>query len=121
MCTGVVGGTAVSLLRHYADLAIRMVESAGNQTAWQRLAPLEDYNLVVEQYLLGAVCWGGDPADVQCVFASQDDGYREDDRRFTHLIASAKSDLRYMHWLADRVRNHFPADFEIVRREFADQ
>ncbi|RSN17165.1 hypothetical protein DMC63_21125 [Streptomyces sp. WAC 05977] len=121
LCTGIVGGTAIPFLRRYADLAIRMVESAENQTAWRRLAPLEDYNLVVEQYLLGALCWSGGTTDVQCVFASQDDSYREDDRGFTHLIASAKSDLRYMRWLAKRTRNHFPADFEIVRREFGDQ
>jgi len=65
---------------------------ADGETAWQRLAPLEDYNLVVEQHLLCA-----------------------------HLIASAKSDLRYLNLLASRVKNHFPADFEIVRREFGDQ
>ncbi|WP_340688323.1 DUF6734 family protein [Amycolatopsis coloradensis] len=121
LCTGVVGGTAIPFLRRYADLAIRMVESAENQTAWQRLAPLEEYNLVVEQYLLGALCWGGGTTDVQCVFGSQHDSYRDDDRKFTHLIASAKSDLRYLAWLAERVRNHFPADFEIVRRVFGDQ
>ncbi len=60
LCTGVVGGTAISFLRRYADLAIRMVESTENRTAWQ---PLEDYNLVVEQYLLGALCWGGSATD----------------------------------------------------------
>ncbi|UMO99601.1 DUF6734 family protein [Amycolatopsis sp. EV170708-02-1] len=121
LCTGIVGGTAVPLLRRYAELAVRMVESAENRTAWQRLAPLEDYNLVVEQYLLGALCWGGDTTDVQCVFGSQDDGYRQADRRFTHLIASAKSDLRYLRSLAERVKNHFPADFEIARRLYGDQ
>ncbi|QXV56064.1 DUF6734 family protein [Amycolatopsis sp. TNS106] len=121
LCTGIVGGTAVPFLRRYADLAIRMVESAENQAAWRRLAPLEDYNLVVEQYLLGALCWGNDTTDVHCVFASQDDSYREADRRFTHLIASAKSDARYMDRLAKRVKNNFPADFEIVRHVFGDQ
>jgi len=124
LCTGVIGGTAVQLLRHYADLGIRLVESAENQAAWQRLAPLEDYNLVVEQYLLGSLCLGGSAIDVQCVFGSQHDTFREEiavAQRFTHLIASAKTDLRYMRWLADRVRNHFPADFEIVRRAFGDQ
>ncbi|MFK0246165.1 DUF6734 family protein [Amycolatopsis azurea] len=121
LCTGVVGGTAIPLLRRYADLGIRMVESAENQAAWRRLAPLEDYNLVVEQYLLGALCWGGAATDVQCVFGSQEDSYRDDDRRFTHLIASAKSDLHYMRLLERRVRNHFPADFEIARRRFGDQ
>ncbi|WP_037313211.1 DUF6734 family protein [Amycolatopsis orientalis] len=124
LCTGIVGGTAVSLLRRYADLGIRLVESAENQAAWRRLAPLEDFNLVVEQYLLGALCWGGTATDVQCVFASQHDTFDENvavAQRFTHLIASAKSDLRYMRWLTERVKNHFPADFEIARRVFGDQ
>ncbi|MFC3456192.1 DUF6734 family protein [Amycolatopsis speibonae] len=101
-----------------------MVESAENQAAWQRIAPLEDYNLVVEQYLLGALCWGDRATDVQCVFGSQHDTFKEDvavAQRFTHLIASAKSDLHYMRLLAQRVRNHFPADFEIARRLFGDQ
>ncbi|EMD25782.1 hypothetical protein C791_4019 [Amycolatopsis azurea DSM 43854] len=53
--------------------------------------------------------------------ASQEDSHRDDDRRFTHLIASAKSDLHYTRLLARRVRNHFPADFEIARRRFDDQ
>ncbi|OXM47868.1 DUF6734 family protein [Amycolatopsis alba] len=124
LCTGIVGGTAVPLLRHYADLAVRMVEARENRVAWQRLAPLEDFNLVVEQYLLGALCWSGGTTDVQCVFGSQYDTFREDvavGQRFTHLIASAKSDLRYLRWLAERAKNHFPADFEIARRLFGDQ
>lgn len=114
LCTGIVGGTAVPLLRHYADLSIRLVESAENQEAWRRLAPLEDFNLVVEQYLLGALCWGGDQVDVHCVFGSQQDTFSEEwahERRFTHLIASAKSDSRYMRWLAARVHRDFPADY----------
>ncbi|GAB3710759.1 hypothetical protein GCM10027598_16420 [Amycolatopsis oliviviridis] len=124
LCTGIVGGTAIPLLRRYADLGIRMVESAGNQAAWRRLAPLEDYNLVVEQYLLGALCWGSGVTDVQCVFGSQHDTFREDvaiAQRFTHLIASAKTDLHYMRLLAQRVKNHYPADFEIARRLSGDQ
>ncbi|MFD5089605.1 hypothetical protein ACFWMR_03320 [Amycolatopsis thailandensis] len=55
------------------------------------------------------------------LLGSQDDSHRDEDRRFTHLIASAKSDLHYMRSLAQRVRNHFPANFEIARRQFRDQ
>ncbi len=119
LCTGIVGGLAVPLLRHYADLAIRLVESAENQAGWQRLAPLEEYNLVVEQYLLGALCWSGAKVDVQCVFRSQQDTFSDEiahGQRYTHLIASAKSDLRYMRWLEERVRRDFPDDFERAAR-----
>ncbi|OXM57175.1 hypothetical protein CFP71_09675 [Amycolatopsis thailandensis] len=55
------------------------------------------------------------------LLGSQDDSHRDEDRRFTHLIASAKSDLHYMRSLAQRVRNPFPVDFEIARRQFGDQ
>ncbi len=122
LCTGVVGGVDVPLIRRYADLAIRLVESAENQVAWHRLASLEDYNLIIEQYLLGALCWGGAKVDVQCVFGSQHDTFSEEfprKQRYTHLIASAKSDPRYMQWLAERVRRDFPDDFETVRRAHA--
>lgn len=119
LCTGVVGGSAVHLIRHYADLGIRLVESPENQAAWKRLAPLEDFNLIVEQYLLGAVCWGDAKVDVQCLFKSQHDTFSEEfarDQWYTHLISSAKSDPRYMRWLTERVRQEFPDDFAAALR-----
>lgn len=119
LCTGVVGGAAVPLIRHYADLGIRLVESAENQAAWRQLAPLENYNLIIEQYLLGAVCWGDAKVDVQCLFKSQHDTFSEEfprAQRYTHLISSAKSDPRYLRWLTERVRREFPADFAAAHR-----
>ena len=119
LCTGVVGGVAVPLIRHYADLGIRLVESAENRAAWQRLGPLEDFNLIVEQYLLGAMCWGATEVDVQCVFESQQDTFSEEcarGQRYTHLISSAKSNPRYMRWLTERVRRDFPDDYETASR-----
>jgi hypothetical protein len=57
--------------------------------------------------------------DVQCVFKSQQDTFSEEfarGQRYTHLISSAKSDPRYMWWLAERVRREFPDDFDRVLR-----
>ena len=119
LCTGVFGGLGLPLIHSYADLAIRLIESHRNRRAWAEFSSITEHAVLVEQYFLGAMCCADAGVDVQCLFKSQSEAFRESAARrlrYTHLMASAKQEPRYMRWLADRVRQDFPQDFETVLR-----
>ena len=55
LCTGIVGGRDLDLIGEYADQAIRLVEHSDNRPVWPDVEWLLSANVLVEQYLLGAV------------------------------------------------------------------
>ena len=53
-CCGVLGGTHVDFIRHYAAQAIRMIDEPGNQHALEALTNKQVHTCLLEQYLLAA-------------------------------------------------------------------
>jgi hypothetical protein len=102
-CCGVVGGTHVEFLRHYAAQAIRLVHEPGNQRWLRSVRNRPPLTITVEQYLLAACIEhhrqrSGSPyrdVDIAYLFdswAQAADGARAAELGYTHLIADAKRD-----------------------------
>lgn len=51
---GILGGSDVAFLRHYAHTAVSLVLNSENAEAWSRLPDKISLNTIVEQFLLGA-------------------------------------------------------------------
>lgn len=51
---GIVGGVRADFLRHYALTALKMARDPANSAAWAELWTCDDYNMVLEQFLLAA-------------------------------------------------------------------
>jgi hypothetical protein len=123
VCCGILGGTAVSFLSYYADLAIRMIEHPKNRAAWTALgSPIGD-NILIEQYLLSA-CLNFHRQHEQStyanlhvgyVFGSTDEAFDETIAAgvgYTHLIGGAKRNPALMTRLEARVQRDYPEHYE---------
>jgi hypothetical protein len=121
-CCGIVGGTAVEFLRHYAEQGLRLVREPANRAAFEVLdrAPLV---ITVEQYLLAACiehhrgCADSPFADVDIayLFDSWRDAADDDlaaELGFTHLIADTKRDPANVRRLHRRVQRDHPKLYE---------
>ncbi len=51
---GIVGGNRVDFIRHYAATAIEMVTDPAHAAMWAELGPKDGYNMLLEQFWLGA-------------------------------------------------------------------
>jgi hypothetical protein len=121
---GIVGGSDVAFLRHYARTALELVERPENAAGWRKLGDKRRYNNVMEQFTLAA-CVGYhryQPASpfryvrTEYLFPSWDDGF--DPQRaarvgFTHLMSFGKTSRTVGQRLVDRVRRDYP---DYVRR-----
>jgi len=121
ICCGFLGGNRVDFLRYYAELAIRFIGHPANQAGWMRLG---NTNCVtVEQYLLAA-CLAYHQAHaaspftdvrMECLFHSTEAAFDPavaDTAHFTHLIGGAKSNVRLLGQLENRVRREYPEEYE---------
>lgn len=116
-CCGVLGGTHVNFIRHYASQAIRLLEDPGNRRALEALPDKLVHTCLVEQYLLAACVeyWRahGTPFEgvaMHYLFSSLEDAFSQETTArlgYTHLIADAKNDPDVMARLEARVvRDH---------------
>jgi len=117
VCCGILGGTDVEFLAHYAAEAISLVSRPENRSA---LALLEDrvgHVILVEQFLLWACLeyHGENPLSsfrdirIEYLFASQDQAYQGIAvSPYTHLIGPAKRNRLIMDRLEKRVRRQYP-------------
>lgn len=124
---GVVGGTNVAFLRHFAETALDMVLNARNAEAWSSLDVKTSYNMIVEQYLLSA-CIGfhrfhpESPyrgVRVKYLFPSWSEGYDPNCAArvgYTHLMGGAKSHPAVRKRLEERMRREDPAYLRICER-----
>ena len=115
---GVLGGTAVGFLRHFAAQALRLVGHPDNQAAW-RSRPVAGDAIVVEQLLLAAcVAYhaarpGSPHAGVRLdyLFESGAAAWREAEAAgYTHLVAGAKRDPEILARLDRVVARDWPED-----------
>lgn len=132
---GVVGGTRADFLRTYALTALALALAPANAAAWAELSPSDNYNMVVEQFLLAACidfhainpCSVFRGVEMHYLFSSWEEAH---DRRasaeagFSHLLGPfAKQDLDITTRLERRVETLDPAlarrCCEIASFEFA--
>ena len=128
LCCGILGGSRVDFLRHYAELAIRVMEHPANRTALSTEEKVE-HAVLVEQYLLAA-CLAFHAARPASPFNGVQPRYLfptadasrdpEAARRagYTHLIGAAKADPMLARRLEARVERDYPQQYERVRRLF---
>jgi len=118
---GIVGGARVDFLRHYAQTALNMVRDPANAAAWDELPACDNYNMIIEQFLLAA-CVDYHAINPRSVFRGVEMRYlfanweQAHDRRastaagFSHLLGPfAKQDFDVTTRLERRVENLDPA------------
>jgi hypothetical protein len=126
LCCGILGGSRVDFLRHYADLAIRIMEHPANRTALSDEEKV-DHAVLVEQYLLAA-CLDFHAAqpdspfhgvEARCLFPTADASRDPAAARragYTHLIGIAKTDPILARRVEARVQRDYPQHYERLRR-----
>lgn len=121
-CCGIVGGTCVEFLRHYARQAIMLIEAPANRRGFARLNDKIGHNVLFEQYLLAACldyhrAHAASPyhdVAIRYVFPSIDDAFdpeRAARAGYTHLIADAKRNATLAARLEARVARDYPDDY----------
>jgi hypothetical protein len=118
-CCGIVGGTHVEFLRHYAEQALRLVHDPHNVHRLRSIRDRPPLTITVEQYLLSACIEhhrnrADSPyADVTIRYLFDSWAHATDDNAaaaagFTHLIADTKRDPGTARRLEDRVARDHP-------------
>jgi hypothetical protein len=113
---GIVGGTRTDFLRYFANLALDVVMNPQNAPAWARLPEKEGYNMIVEQFLLGACLdyhrfhpdspYRG--ISMRYLFPSFEQSFDEQNAAragFTHLLGDAKSHPYIAGRLEERIKS----------------
>lgn len=117
VCCGVVGGNALSFIKHYAQLAMKLMEEPRNQPAWPLLNDKQAGNLIFEQYLLAACVHyhQGKPESpfrdirIEHLFENENDAAnRASVCGYTHMISNAKRNPSVIKRIEARARKDFP-------------
>ena len=122
-CCGVLGGNHVDFIRHYADLAFRLVTDPANQFAWQHLRDKRQHMLSVEQYLLAACVdyHAMQPGSayrgvaLERFFVEPGAPYNSVHQTrvgYTHLAGGIKHNESVARHLADQVRSDYPQEYK---------
>jgi hypothetical protein len=126
-CTGIFGGSALSLIRRYAAEAELLVTNPANAASWRLLDDPFTHSVYVEQYVLAAICAekhpGMNPPDVRHLFPSREDAFNEAEASrvgFTHLIASAKGSPILKQLVAARMQLECPVLYDRACRLAGD-
>lgn len=124
LCCGILGGTDVDFLGHYARRATEIIMHPRNASAWERIG-IRD-NILVEQYFLAACLdaeasrGGRGMADrVGYLFPSSShafDPLAAEEAGYTHLIGDAKADPGIAERLEQRIRAEHPVLHERCMR-----
>jgi hypothetical protein len=115
---GVLGGSDVSFLAYYADMAINAIEHPRNHAPWARLDAKVADGILVEQYFLSAcLSYHRERVDspyknirIQYLFDSFASAFDEAQAAilgYTHLIGGAKRNRRLTERLETRVRQDY--------------
>lgn len=108
-CCGIVGGTDLGLLHHWAAEGLRLVREPANQP-WLARLDRPPLTITVEQYLLSA-CLEHHGVGIEYLFeswAAAGNAREAREAGFTHLIADTKRNPVYAGRLARRVRRDHP-------------
>jgi hypothetical protein len=118
---GILGGTRTDFIRYYAGLAIDLIRNPDHANAWATFDDRAGYNMVVEQFLLGACLdfhrsHPGSPfrgISIRYLFSSLGEAFDPGVAArvgFTHLLGDAKTDAAIAQRLEQRSR-HEDRDF----------
>jgi uncharacterized protein DUF6734 len=122
ICCGIMGGSNISLIRKYAEMALKLVNCSLTDEIY---LPLYGDNLLIEQYLLSAFINHNQQHNcikrTQCkpafLFDSSDDAFnsmKSKQRGFTHLIGGAKRNITLMQRLKNRIYRDYPQHFKKI-------
>jgi len=127
---GILGGSHVAFLRHYARTAMELVLDPRNALAWARFPEKGGLNMIIEQFLLSACLefhrfhprspYRG--VRIGHLFPSLGDAFdsaRATRAGFTHLLGDAKSSPAVGRRLEERVRREDPAYLRRCERVLA--
>lgn len=118
-CCGILGGTQLPFIRHYARQALRLVMEPGNQAGLRRLDDRPWHMILVEQYLLAACVEfyrrrvGSPFGRIDIAYLFETDAAAWNRKRlmqagYTHLISGAKRDPVFAQRLQARVQREYP-------------
>jgi hypothetical protein len=112
---GILGGTNVAFIQHYARLALDLVQNPRHSTAWASIPYRDGLNPVVEQFLLlacldfhrfnPAMSFGD--VHIKYLFPSPETAFNPDHAArlgFTHLMGGAKKDATVARRLEERMQ-----------------
>jgi hypothetical protein len=117
VCCGILGGTDVEFLAHYAKQAIGLVSRPENRLALDRLEDRASHVILIEQFLLWACLEYHSENQssrfrdvrIEYLFASEDQAYQGMAvSPYTHLIGPAKRNRLIMDRLEKRVWRQYP-------------
>jgi len=124
---GIVGGNRVDFIRDYAKLAMGMVLDPSHAAAWAELPDKEAYNMLVEQYFLGACvdyhrlhpesAFRG--VTIRHLFPTWEDAYNPRSAArvgYTHLLGDAKSHPEVTERLERRIATMDPVLYRRCQR-----
>jgi hypothetical protein len=126
LCSGILGGSWVDFISHYADLGIRSMERPAHRTASSDEQKVE-HSVLVQQYLLAActefhAARPGSPfhgIEPRCLFPTADASRDPEAARrvgYTHLIGAAKAEPALARRLEARVERDYPQHYERLLR-----
>jgi len=124
VCCGIMGGTDMDLINHYASTAVRLVEEKPNADLW---FPEETDNMLFEQFFLSVcveyrrqgIMSSANPPRIGYLFANCHEPYDPQAASrvgYTHLIGRAKQNHYLLDLLERRVRKDYPSFFERCER-----
>jgi len=117
VCCGIVGGTDVEFLAHYAAQASGLVTRDGNQWCLGQLRDCGEHMIVIEQFLLWACLeyHRANPSSrfhdvrIEYLFPTEEKAYDGPaSSAYTHLIGHAKRNQLIVNRLETRVRRQYP-------------
>lgn len=118
-CCGILGGQDVDFIRHYADLALRLIAGEPNDRLLRAMTDKPSHMILAEQYLLTACvdyhhARPGSPfagVSIDYLFHDLATAYRPEaasEAGYTHLAAGAKQNGRACRQIEVRVREWLP-------------
>jgi hypothetical protein len=122
LCCGIVGGSNVEFLRHYASVAIHTLSHPRNQLAFANLTDKHRHMVLMEQWLLSA-CVEYHRVHRESPFSGIAPRFllqsvtealspeRTSELGYTHLISTAKQDQRLARRLEERVQRDYPVQY----------
>lgn len=119
-CCGVFGGTDLSFINYYANLAFQIIDYKGNRSGLLMMPSMQKNIVLIEQYLLSAVsnyyvhnsCLDFQCTPIKYLFDDRESLARAGELGYTHLIGTAKQSIDICTRLEKRVREYFPQSYE---------
>ncbi len=129
---GILGGSHLAFIRHFALTAIDLIQHPEHAAAWSLIGYKPDYNIVLEQFLLAA-CVEFHSANrtsqfygvrIEHLFPTAEAPFDPNQAAragFTHLIAGGKSHPGVGKRLEERIWREDPAYFRRCERVLSEQ